>query len=1824
MKNRVVLFACSAAFAIVAACGPSASPKPSRDLARVTAWKPGDEVQRLDAALQISFDRPMVPVDAVGPALQDAPVQIEPALPLHAHWDDRQTLIVRPETEWKAGRHYSVRLRGALAEDIAEPRGFAFDAQPLRMRWMTLSGSNVEREPKFDAVFSAAIDGAAAAAACVLVADDGKRVGLAQRVPSRDDAAERDPNRARFAVREELALQTHYVLDCQGLSPAGGDAPFRIARGASGFTTHGVLALARALPEAGEALPPERATLCLELSTPVTSEELARHVHVSPEPAGLAKGWYERACGDAWVATHRANSVLLPARGEFRVTVDAELTDVFGQKLGKTRAWTFKTGDRIPGLWTATGVGAVLEYGRSGHAAGALNLDSAALTCASLSPAQFVQGFERFQAWAFQPEDTPPQERAPSPWQLLGLTPSVHVLDSRAAPNAARTLPIDLGQRCGRGAGAPGLYALELAPDAKSTARGRQGDAPARLLANVTDLGVVTKRGTSGALVWVTRLSNGALVAGAQVEALDASGAVLATARTDARGLARLSHLPAPGDAELFAVHSGADVAVVGSHWTWREGLQSWQLDVREGDDDPTRLFVHTDRGVYRPGERVLLHGLVRRVSDTGPARIPSDRRVALRLEAENEVVYQRTLELSDYGSFSAEIDLPAHMPLGWHSLTVDAAGKQESFAIQVAEFRPATFEITGGPAQDEVLAPAQVRVDVAMRYLFGAPVASSPLHWTVERTPAAIAPAGFEPFRFEDSAPALPSEEPWPEAPSGLQLERADKTDAEGNAHLEFATEAARGPTRYSISAEGTDAGEDRAARSMSVLAHSAEVYVGARMTRWVFGAGEPIEAEVVLVDRHGKPVSGDAAVELRDERWACDDPLEACTAEVRSLETQRVSVTAGKPARVTFAAKAQGSVHVRAETSDAAGRRSRASDSAWVWSEHVGGPYDDRVAAPLNVDRRAYRVGDRARVALQTQLAPQHLLVTSERADVLSADVVPRAAGMPSIALGPKAAPNAFLTVTGMTPRAGDGEAGAPRLVSGAREVKVTGPTRALSARIELARGAYRPRERVEGDVVVTHLGKPVDAEVALVAVNESVLQLTSFATPDPTAVFHAPRGLSVRTASNITRVVADPAKAAQVPEVARAERAGGEDGAGGRPDARDDYVAAAYFAPHLRTDREGRARFAFDAPSDLSAYRVMVVAAAKDDRVGSADARFRVQQPLSVHPLVPRFLSRGDTLEVGALVHDTTGAAGATAVEFRASGMTLARGSASTAGAAAEEVVRTQARVGDVDRAAFDVTARKGAESDRVARELPVRRPLDTELRVLVQQRAAKVRAPLAWPKGIDGELSQLEITVDRAGLAPLAPLLVSVVDYPYGCTEQTAAALSAIAAAPELARAVIPGADTETRLRARVADGVGRLLQARAAAGGFGLYPGMNGRPWLSAIVLDAALAVRRAGMPVSDALADTAKNALSSWLSSTDVRALAPGELDVAAQSALLLAQSGAPLDALEEQLWQQRTRLTTDGVAFLLRTLARRGAHEDRRAALRARLRAADWLGHARDPEVPLSSTERTTALALLALLDDAHEPELSQKLAAWLIDRAGDPDAYFSTRDIADTFAALSAWVRGRQAGAGQVKVGLGKQVLWQGTLSGAQVVALARSANQVAAGGDVWIEADGDVSASVRRRDVSPTADKVAFSRGLSINRRYTRPKTDRPLDELALGDVVQVEVELRTDRAVRMVALTDPLPAGLEPLDPGLSNGGLAGCERCEENRGFDHVRRHDDRIEAFAEWLPAGTHVLRYLLRATTPGAFASPGATATLMYMPNYFARSSVSGVGVTR
>lgn len=1807
-------------------CGGGTSfPKQAPEPLKVVAWEPGDELKRSDEALKISFNQDMVGVDEVGPTLATPPVHVEPALPLRVHWQDRRTLIVEPESEWKAGERYTASLLDPLLKQVSGTTRFVFDAQPLRIHGTSLPARNADLAPAFNVYFSLPVEREAVAAQCALVGPSGARLALMLKPAEGYDA----PSHVRLAPAQKLELATRYVLNCDGLLPRQGSAPVRYEAAAVSFMTHGVLSLAATWPKTAPALPPERAELCLAFSTPVELEELAKHVRVTPAPEGLEHSWYQDGCipydqakEDDTLDTHRKSSLLLAPRRHYRVEIDAELRDQFGQSLGQPQRYEFDTADRIPGLWTATGTGIVLEHGRREHAFGALNLDAVSAQCLPLTAAKFAGGQKSLLQWSYAREESV-ADPALSPWQLMAAQPRVTALNTRSEPNLAKTLPLDLGALCGLRPGQAGLYALELQPRAASlTTLGRQGDEPARAVANVTDLGVVAKRGAHQALVWVTRLSSGALVPNAEVSLFDAQGRSLGKAQTDQLGLARIAQLPAAAPSELFEVREGEDLAVVGSEYNYHEGLRAFQLDVREGDDEPLQLFVHTDRGVYRPGERVFVHGLVREISDTGSARVPALREVNVRVHDGRQTLLTRALALSDFGSFASQLDLPAELTPGEYSLEVQLEQRMQQYPIRVAEFRPLTFELTGDLKEREVFAEADVELPLRARYLFGSPLSGAQVGFTVERSLAQIRPANFEAFSFSDSAPLLEDEAPWPESPTGVLTEARVESDAQGGATFSFETEPSALPLQYVITASASDAAEDRATRVFTLLSHSGDRYPGVRMTRSVYGAAELPQAQVVLVNRSGQAAAGNVDAELRRVLWDCSDPVEHCRARVEVLERKRVAVAASGPAAVSFSKTAPGSLHLRVSAVDSKGRQARASDSAYVWSEQGAGPYEDNIAAPLEVDRRSYRVGERARLALRTALTPQHWLLTAERGDVLHAEVLTRSKGLPELLLEPTNAPNVFVGLMGMTPRTAAGASGRPRLVAGMHEIAVQGASRALSAQITTAKPRYQPGENVTGEISVKHLGSAVSAEVALAVVNESVLQLTGFETPDPKRVFHAARGLTVRNYSNLQLVVADPAAAARVPETARIT-AGGQDGPGGRPDVRNDYVAAAYVAPDLRTDERGVAKFAFPAPSDLSAYRMMVVAAAKDDRVGSTDARISVAQPLSARVIAPEFLSAGDNIDLGVLVHDNTGAQGPVAVQLAGQGLKLAHTSGQLA-ADSGNTFRSDALVQAVDQASFEVEVHKGQDSDRVRRELMVRRPLDTDLRVLAQGRQRKAEVQVTWPAGLDADKSRLELTIDRAGLAPLAPVLAQLLDYPYGCTEQTAAALLALAYVPELASAVVPGLAERAQLEAHIAQGLVRLRAARAADAHYALYPGMRGRPWLTALVLESLLALRAARFNVPASAIVELSGLLAQWLDQQTLSKQADADLEESAHVVWLLHEAAAPPSAALDQLLapEQRARMNPDALAYTLQAAALAKRPPQLRAAVREQLLALDLRERERDPLMPLSSTQRSVALALSALQADGGAPERAHQLAAWLSERAADPERTLSTREAADSLRALASWARSRQAGAERLRVGLDKRVLYQGSLSGAQVFATQLPAK--AAAGKLWIEADGDVTYSIRRVDIAPTAPKPAFAHGLTLDRRYLTARADAPLESVELSDVVQVELTLRTQRAVRMLVVTDPLPGGFTPLDPGLSSGRFAGCDHCETNAGFDFVRRRKDRIEAFAEWLPAGTHRLRYLVRATSTGAFSAPGANASLMYLPDVFARSAVGQVKVSK
>jgi hypothetical protein len=128
---------------------------------------------------------------------------------------------------------------------------------------------------------------------------------------------------------------------------------------------------------------------------------------------------------------------------------------------------------------------------------------------------------------------------------------------------------------------------------------------------------------------------------------------------------------------------------------------------------------------------------------------------------------------------------------------------------------------------------------------------------------------------------------------------------------------------------------------------------------------------------------------------------------------------------------------------------------------------------------------------------------------------------------------------------------------------------------------------------------------------------------------------------------------------------------------------------------------------------------------------------------------------------------------------------------------------------------------------------------------------------------------------------------------------------------------------------------------------------------------------------------------------------------------------------------------------------------------------------------------------------------------------------------------------------------------------------------------------------------------------------------------------GDLIKVTLRIRNTKERRYVAVTDPIPAGTEPVDTWFATTASALVEQQRntqmanswmwwERGGWDYVERHDNRVNVFATRLGEGTHEFTYLVRATTAGTFVTPPTHVEEMYEPEVFGRTGTVTVEVQK
>jgi uncharacterized protein YfaS (alpha-2-macroglobulin family) len=105
-----------------------------------------------------------------------------------------------------------------------------------------------------------------------------------------------------------------------------------------------------------------------------------------------------------------------------------------------------------------------------------------------------------------------------------------------------------------------------------------------------------------------------------------------------------------------------------------------------------------------------------------------------------------------------------------------------------------------------------------------------------------------------------------------------------------------------------------------------------------------------------------------------------------------------------------------------------------------------------------------------------------------------------------------------------------------------------------------------------------------------------------------------------------------------------------------------------------------------------------------------------------------------------------------------------------------------------------------------------------------------------------------------------------------------------------------------------------------------------------------------------------------------------------------------------------------------------------------------------------------------------------------------------------------------------------------------------------------------------------------------------------------------------------SVHYIVVNDPLPAGMEAIDATLATDTQVPLKYTLQDytdRGwgwwyFSHIELRDEKVVLSADYLPAGTYVYSYLVRASTTGTFKVIPPTASEFYFPDVGGRGAGS------
>ncbi len=1309
----------------------------------------------------------------------------------------------------------------------------------------------------------------------------------------------------------------------------------------------------------------------------------------------------------------------------------------------------------------------------------------------------------------------------------------------------------------------------------------------------VTDLGLITKESKDEILLYAVNLRDSSPIPDTDISVYSDSG-IFKKGKAGNDGIWRNPVIDKELNPLIFA-RSGNHMAMI------RPGDESWGPS-----RDNYKVYLYTERPVYRPDQEVFFKGIVRKIEDKGYS-VQSARDVMVEVKDTNGTsVYRKTLTTNNYGSFNDRIFLSSEPPLGTYTINAEIDGETHSANFRVLEYRKPEYTVSIETDKKRYIKGETIKANISSEYYFGAPVSDARVSYFV-----------YENYRYYDfeEGEFYDQHSGYGASYGRLVTQGEAVTDQGGKASFEVPTKDVKYDSDYTIEARVVDQSRREVTGRHTILVTRGEFDIAIIQERYVYTPKEKIKLTVKALDYDDKAVSTSVLLKVFMEYWNREKRLWE-RKEIESLRIEKKTDNNGLM-DFSFIPDRSGDYKVFAQTMDRMGNIITDERYVWVSGYDYGYEYS-RADLKLISDRKGYKYGDTAKVLIQTPMKDATFLMTIEGKNIYEAKIIKVKGNsrLIDIPLKKEYISNVYLSLT---------SAYKGNFYSRQLNINVSAEERFLNVGVTTDKSEYKPSEKALYKIKTTDKsGRPVSAEVSLGVVDASIYSISKELVPDIKKYFYGMRPNYVITRHSFPRFY--------------------EAGASKEETAvhiRKKFKDTAFWLAEIITDEKGEAKAEVELPENLTTWRATAKAHTINTLVGENTQEVIAKKDIIARLETPRFFDEKDELMLTGVIHNYTKETQDFKVGIKADGLKIL------------DELKTERKIesGGTARVDWRALVQKGKEAIVTLYASSKAGSDGMELRIPI--------LPHGMPKAEikNGEVTGIgvisvtenvrvlrETPLETASLNIfLSPSLVlSLFDsldylarYPYGCVEQTMSSFLPDVVLTDILKNidhnVIPAEryrKLEKELPKMVRKGIDRLYSFQKDNGGWGWWKQDEADPYMTAYVLFGLKKAKDAGYQVDTERINRGINLLKD-LYSREKRQ------DAKIFIAYSLIENGEKIEV--GPLYQERNKLSNYSKAILAIVLNRLGEIKKSEDVLKEIDMAHKTInGYIFWP----SSGERyswmdnaveTTSYVLIAYLKIRPGDEKVNKIIRWLMAKK-EGDRWDSTKSTSAALTALTEYIRVNKDIYPDMKVRiyLNNEQVWDGRFgkdikgkeSDGKYGKGYQSRIEVPASklrhGDntVRIEKEGRgmlYYSSVINYFIEEEPVKSA-GRGFRIERDYSlvryvkneKGEMERKVEKIngpvRSGDEIEVRLKITADESYRYIIIEDPIPSGAEIVQ-------RTGDIESGWHYWYSHEEFRDEKAVFFAHTWWERTYDISYTIRAEVPGDYHIMPTRVSSMYFP---------------